>query len=156
MVNSTEAGNTTLQITRIFKASRAKVFQAWTDPKVLKQWFGPTDDFSVPVAEVDLRAGGKYRIQMNAPNGETHTVGGVYREVVPPERLVFTWAWESGGGCGSSEDEAPGETVVTVVFQEKGTDTEVFLTHELFPNAETRDKHNEGWSGCLNRLGKVV
>jgi len=80
----------------------------------------------------------------------------VYREVAAPEKLVFTWAWEAGGGCGDSENEQPVETLVTVEFREKGQTTEVLLTHELFPNAESRDKHQEGWSGCLARLGKVV
>jgi uncharacterized protein YndB with AHSA1/START domain len=110
----------------------------------------------VPLAEVDLRVGGTYRIQMKAPDGELHTVGGVYREVAAPEKLVFTWAWEAGGGCGDSENEQPAETLVTVEFREKGQSTEVILTHELFPNTESRDKHDEGWSGCLARLEKVV
>lgn len=156
MAHSTDTRTTSLQIARSFKANRQKVFEAWTKAEVLKQWFGPTDDFTVPWAEVDLRVGGKYRIQMKAPDGETHTVGGVYREVVSPEKLVFTWAWEAGGGCGDSEKEQHVETLVTVEFHAKGRDTEVVLTHTLFPNPETRDKHHEGWSGCLTRLEKVV
>lgn len=156
MATTTQSSTTTLQISRTFQANREKIFKAWTTADALKEWFGPTDDFSVPLAEVDLRVGGKYRIQMKAPDGEMHTVGGVYREVVAPEKLVFTWAWEAGGGCGDSKNEQPVETLVTVEFREKGQTTEVLLTHELFPNAESRDKHNEGWSGCLTRLGKVV
>lgn len=93
---------------------------------------------------------------MKAPDGETHTVTGVYREVTAPEKLVFTWAWEEGGGCGDSANEQPVETLMTVEFREKGQTTKVGLTHELFPNIESRDKHNEGWSGCLARLAKVV
>ena len=69
---------------------------------------------------------------------------------------MFTWAWEEGGGCGDSGNEPPVETLVTVVFREKGPSTEVTLTHELFPNSESRDKHDEGWSGCLTRLAKVL
>ena len=156
MATSTQTSPTTLQISRTFQANREKVFKAWTTADALKQWFGPTDDFTVPLAEVDLRVGGKYRIQMKAPDGEVHTVGGVYREVAAPEKLVFTWAWEEGGGCGDSEKEPPVETLVTVEFREKGQSTEVLLTHELFPTTESRDKHDEGWSGCLTRLGKVV
>jgi len=156
MATTTQTSTTTLQISRTFQANREKVFQAWTTAEALKQWFGPTDDFTIPLAEVDLRVGGKYRIQMKAPDGELHTVGGVYREVAPPEKLVFTWTWEAGGGCGDSEKEHPAETLVTVEFREKGQRTEVLLTHELFPNTESRDKHNEGWSGCLTRLAKVV
>ena len=156
MANSTETRNTTLQITRSFNASPEKVFQAWVDPIVLKQWFAPSDEFSTPLAEIDLRVGGKYRIQMVAPNGENHTVGGVYREIRSPEKLVFTWGWEAGGGCGGAESEGPIETLVTVEFQQQGEGTAMILTHELFPNSESRDKHHEGWSGCVARLGKAV
>ncbi|MCZ6798895.1 MAG: SRPBCC domain-containing protein [Nitrospirae bacterium] len=156
MANSTSADSTTLHITRTFKAPREKVFEAWTNPEALKRWFGPSDDFSTPGAEVDLQVGGHFRIQMKAPNGEEHTVGGVYREIQVPEKLVFTWSWEAGGGCGGSEMDEPIETLVTVEFSERGNETEVILTHECFANADQRDKHNEGWSGCLARLGKAV
>lgn len=156
MATTAQTSTTTLQISRTFKANREKVFKAWTTPEALKQWFGPTDGFTVPSAEIDLRVGGKYRIQMKAPDGEVHTVGGVYREVSVPEKLIFTWAWEEGGGCGDSANEPPVETLVTVEFRKKGPSTEVFLTHELFPNSESKDKHDAGWSGCLTRLAKVL
>ena len=156
MASTTSTANTTLQIKKTYKASRETIFKAWTDPQALKKWFAPSDDFSTPIAEVDLRVGGKYRIQMKEPNGNAHTVVGTYRDIRAPEKLVFTWAWEAGGGCGGSETGEPIETLVTVEFYEKGPETEVMLTHELFPDTETRDKHNEGWTGCLARLTKVV
>ena len=144
---------TVLQITRTFRASREKVFQAWTTPGALKQWFGPSAEFSIPVAELDLRVGGRYRIQMVDPKGQTHTAIGEYREIARPEKLVFTWSWEGGAGC----DETPlGETLVTIELRQKATETEMTLTHELFPNAQTRDNHYEGWNGCLERLGQFV
>lgn len=90
MAGKTTTQETTLQIKRTFAAPREKVFQAWTDPAALKRWFGPSDDFSTPVAEVDLRVGGRYRIHMKSPDGQPHTVHGVYREVTPPAKLVFT------------------------------------------------------------------
>ena len=153
---TTSTANTTFQITRNFKASRESVFKAWTDPEALKKWFGPSDDFSTPLAEVDLKIGGKYRIQMIEPTGAVHTVGGIYREIRSPEKLVFTWAWEAGGGCGESESGEPIETLVTVEFHQKDNETEVILTHEMFPDTETRNKHDQGWTGCLARLAKVV
>src|SRR5262249_55622945 len=97
--------DTTLTITRTFNAKPEAVFKPWTDPQALMRWFAPSDDFTTPVAEVDPRVGGRYRIQMKDPAGQFHTVRGTYREVTPPARLVFTWTWEEGS-CG---DEMPPE-----------------------------------------------
>ncbi len=99
MADQPFASNTTLRITRRFAAPRDKVFQAWTDPEALKRWFAPSEDYSTPQAEVDLRAGGTYRIQMKAPDGAIYAVKGTYKDVQPTKRLVFSWAWE-GSGCG--------------------------------------------------------
>lgn len=143
--SSTEA---TLNLRRTFKAPRPEVFRAWTDPEELKKWWGP-EGYATPSAEVDLRVGGKYRLgMMKLPKGETFYLSGVYREVRPPERLVYTWRWES--------EPEPGETLVTVEFQEVGDATEVVLTHEFFPTAKAREDHNRGWNGCLDRLAKVL
>jgi len=138
--------DSTLQIKRTFKAPRDKVFKAWTDPTVLKQWFAPSDDFSVPIADIDLRVGGKYRIAMQAPDGAQHIAIGTYREVAPSQKLVFTWTWE--------KSPMP-ETLVTVEFNERAGSTEMVFTHELFPSVEERDHHNKGWIGCLDRLAKI-
>lgn len=139
---------TALEVRRSFAAPRGIVFRAWTHPEALKQWMAPSDAFSVPRAEVDLRQGGRYRIEMKSPEGDVHSAVGTYREVRPPERLVFTWQWEN--------DPAMGETLVTVEFQERGGSTEVRLTHNLFPDAETARKHEQGWTGCLERLGRAL
>lgn len=147
---------TTLQITRTFNAPRDKVFKAWTEPTVLKRWFAPSDDYSTPIAEVNLRVGGRYRIQMKAPDGSVHTVGGVYREIKAPQKLMFTWAWEEEISCAGTGPEAQRETLVTVEFHDRGGTTELVLTHEYLPDAAARDKHGEGWTGCLNRLAKIV
>lgn len=136
-----------LTIRRVYQATPDKVFRAWTDPALMKRWFAPSDAFVVPEVQVDLRVGGRYRIVMKSPDGETHRVGGVYREIRPPERLVFSWAWES----------APErESLVTVELKGKGGQTELTLTHEQFADAEARDKHEQGWNGCLDRLPKAI
>ncbi len=145
MANGSE---TTLNLKRTFNAPREKVFQAWTDPNALKEWFHGMDDWTTPVHEIDLQVGGKYRLGMQPPDGDTPYVAyGTYREVQPPEKLVYTWSWEG---------QDPMETLVTVEFREVGDSTEVELTHERFPNAEERDKHNEGWVGCLDQLSKLL
>ncbi len=155
MAKQASKEDTTLRLTRTFAAPREKVFKAWTDPQELKRWFAPSDDYATPLAEVDLRVGGKYRIQMKAPDGECYTVVGTYRVVQPPAKLVFTWAWE-GGGCDGGAQQTENEMLVTVEFLERGRSTELVLTHEMFLDAAQRDRHREGWTGCLTRLEKVV
>ena len=147
MAQSTTAAKPALKITRTYAAPREKVFRAWTDPEVMKKWFAPSDEFSVPEVAIDARVGGRYCIVMRAPDGEHHRVGGVYREYAPPARLVFTWAWES---------TPERESLVTVEFKELGTSTELILTHERFADEEARDKHQQGWTGCLGRLAQVL
>lgn len=155
MASKTSHPDTTLQIKRTFAAPREKVFRAWTDPKALMRWFAPSDDYSTPLVEVDLRVGGKYRIQMKAPDGQAHTVHGIYREVTPPSKLVFTLSWEEAA-CGGPEMTPEQETLVTVEFHDRGGATDIILTHEYFPTVKARDSHNEGWTGCLDRLAKVL
>ncbi len=148
MAQSTATQETTLRIIRTFAAPRDRVFQAWTDPEKLKLWWGPPG-FTTPVAEVDLRVGGRYRFGMKkSPDGELFYLSGAYREVRPPEKLVYTWRWEN---------EAPAsETLVTVEFRSLGGSTEVVLTHEMFANRHERDQHEMGWTGCLERLVAVL
>jgi uncharacterized protein YndB with AHSA1/START domain len=151
MVTNTPSHDVTLTITRHFQAPVGKVFKAWTDPKVLMKWFAPSDHHQTAHAEVDLHVGGRYRIQIQAPDGTRSTVSGVYKEIRPVKRLVFTWMREDGGGSGSSVTTAH-ETLVTVQFHDRDQVTDVFLTHEHFLTPEDRHAHHEGWTGCLNRL----
>lgn len=143
MTTSHLDAETALQIKRTFRATREKVFQSWTRPEALTQWCAPSETFSIPQAEVDLRVGGKYRIAMQAPDGNMHTAIGTYREILPPQRLVFTWTWE-----GSPMPD----TLVTLEFHERNGGTELVLTHELFPDAAAREHHVQGWTGCLGSL----
>lgn len=136
-----------LRISRIYAAPPQKVFKAWIDPQALMRWFAPSDAFKTPEVEVDARVGGRYRIVMHAPDGEIHRVGGTYREVVPPRKLVFTWAWES---------TPERESLVTVEIKPSGAGSELILVHEGFADADTRGRHEEGWNGCLVRLHRVA
>jgi uncharacterized protein YndB with AHSA1/START domain len=148
MASQKPSPETTLHLRRTFAAPREKVFRAWTDPEELKTWWGP-EGYATPSAEVDLRVGGKYRLgMMKLPNGEIFYLSGIYREVRPPERLVYTWCWEA-------EPEL-GETLVTVEFLKVGNSTEVLLTHEFFPTEKARDDHSRGWNGCLDRLTRAL
>jgi uncharacterized protein YndB with AHSA1/START domain len=85
---------------------------------------------------------------MQAPNGTIHRVTGVYREISPPRKLVFTWYWET--------DPSRGDTLVTVELQQSAGTTDVVLTHEWFPDEELRDRHQWGWTSCLDNLQGVL
>jgi uncharacterized protein YndB with AHSA1/START domain len=137
-----------LRIVRDFDASPERVYQAWTDPRLVKRWFGPSE-FSTPIAEIDLRIGGTYRIGMKSPDGELYVATGEYREVVQNRKLVFTWRWED------SPSDTPG-TLVTVEFKRSGQNTELVFTHENFTTEELMKDHQEGWEGALSKLETFI
>lgn len=103
------------------------------------------------IHEVDLRVGGKIRAEVQNKEGKTHRLLAVFKEIVPQQKLVYTWKWEEGMPEG-------GESLVTILFRQMGESnfTEVTLTHERFPNAKVRDQHNMGWNACLDGLERVV
>jgi uncharacterized protein YndB with AHSA1/START domain len=146
MSQAAVASPSSLVISRTHPASVERVFKAWTDANQLGQWFAPTDDYTTK-ASVDLRVGHEYRIAITHKGGNVHTVLGTYRLIDPPRKLVYTWRWEGGQAA---------DTLVTVDFAPRGESTEVTITHEQFANTEDRDKHNEGWNGCLNRLQRTL
>jgi uncharacterized protein YndB with AHSA1/START domain len=137
-----------LTISRVLDAPRSLVFKVWTEPSHMVRWLGP-HGFTAPSCEMDLRPGGVWRACIRSAEGRDHWMRGVYREIAPPERLVFTFAWE--------EDGVPGhETLVTVTFAEQGHKT-LFTFHQAtFESVESRDSHNDGWSECFDRLADYL
>ena len=138
-----DAGKPRLQITRRYAAPREKVFRAWTDPAALSRWMVPNAANVPTKAQVDLRVGGAYRIEMTSPSGEVHVALGLYRVVDPPSRLVFTWGWPA---------TPERVSLVTVVLREAEGGTELTLTHEGFFDAAVRDSHEKGWTQLLGQL----
>lgn len=134
-----------LTIKRRLKAPPAEVFAAWTDPEKVKRWMGPGESKALS-AECDARAGGRYRWVMQNSAGEIHHVSGIYREVIPNEKLVFTWAWKS---------TPERESLVTVLLKPDGDGTLLTLTHEQFFDEDARDRHQQGWTGALEKLEKL-
>ena len=110
---------------------------------------GAPKGFTVPACTMDLRAGGTWHTVMRSPEGKDHIVSGVYREIIPPERLVFTWGWEEDGARGH-------ETLVTIELLEAPGGTRLELTHEVFETEEQRDRHRHGWSGCFDCLEQAL
>jgi uncharacterized protein YndB with AHSA1/START domain len=138
-----------VRVSRTFEATRQRVYKAWTDPELLIRWFVDSDG-EMLVREMDLRAGGRWRFE-GTQHGRTWVIEGIFREVRPPERLVYTWRFPENPEFGE-----PGDTQVTVEFRERGKTTEVTITHEGFTNAVARDEHTKGWVGCLDRLGRLL
>jgi uncharacterized protein YndB with AHSA1/START domain len=144
--NLEDEASRTLAITRVFDAPRALVWRAWTEPRHLAQWSGPRG-FTTPHHTMELRPGGAFRACLRSPEGEEMWVRGTYREVVPPERLVFTHAWEGADG------QAGPETLVSVSFVERGSSrTEMRFHQALFETEAARDGHRSGWSSSFDRL----
>ena len=132
-----------LTLRRHYPVAPEKVWRAWTDPQALKAWFGPEEIVAVPLAEVDLRVGGRFRVAMLAADGETHDVSGVYQELVPNRKLVFSWAWRS---------TPERESRVTVRIEPDGNGCELVLMHEQFFDEVARDGHEHGWTGAMAKL----
>ena len=150
----------TLQIRRLFAAPREKVFAAWAQREQLEKWMCKDVSSHVVIHhEQDIRTGGRYRMEVRDPGkGETYMGQGVYREVKPPEKIVFTWSWmkkEPSGALTQLHPASP-ETLVTVEFFARGNSTEVVLTHATFGTTKDRDEHNQGWNGCFDILARVL
>ena len=148
----------TLQIRRTFAAPREKVFAAWTRREQLEKWMcRDVPAHTVIHHEADARPGGHYLMEVrDSGNGGTYWGQGVYREVTPPEKLVFTWAWTQDKPDGTSLHPHDPETLVTVEFFARGDRTEVVLTHTLFGSTAVRDSTDQGWNGCFDMLEKAL
>jgi uncharacterized protein YndB with AHSA1/START domain len=137
-----------LTLTRRLRARPEKVYAAWTEPENLMQWFGPAKVTpGTTRAELDVRVGGRYRISFNSGDGNYNEVGGVYREVVPNERLVFSWAWHS---------TPERESLVTVSIKPDGAGTLLTFRHEQFADETARDNHQRGWTEFFVNLENYV
>lgn len=141
---------TTIRIERTFSAPVRAVFEAWTSAERLRRWYPPGADWDTPVAEVALRVGGRLRLVMRSPDGEEFGGGGVYREIMPPTRLVFTWAWDRS-------DVGTGVQLVEIDFTEHpdGT-TAVVMTNRGLADEQSRESHRQGWEGSFDNLARLV
>jgi uncharacterized protein YndB with AHSA1/START domain len=133
-------------VTRRVKAPPARLWKAWSCADGIARWFGPRDS-KVVRAEADLRVGGRYRIVLEGPDGTANEVGGAYREIVPNERLVFTWAWKT------TPDRV---SLVTVTLDPVADGTLLTLRHEKLADDEARRRHESGWCQSLDSLEALV
>ncbi len=150
-----------LVITRTFDAPRELVWKAWTDPEQVMRWWGPKN-FTSPTARIDLRVGGKYLFCMRDPNGRDFWSTGVYREIVPPERLVYTdsFADEHGNVVPASHygmaEDFPLEMDVIVTFEEQDGKTTMTLRHVGLPAGEMSELTGEGWNESFDKLAESL
>ncbi len=145
-----EPGERVLVITRVFDAPPSLVFKLWTDPAHTKHWMGPRG-FTKLHLEQDLRPGGAWRACLRPDDGgDDLWQGGVYREVVEPKRLVFTYAWDRENGRRGHE------TLVTVTFAEHQGKTKMTFRQAVFESVAERDGHQGGWTSSFDRLEEYV
>ena len=148
MAEAKTGPQTALRIERTLRAAPQKVFEAWTQAEALTRWFAPSGEFTVHISELDVRVGGRYRIEMRHVSGRVHTATGRYLEVVPARRLAFTWGWV--------EDAVGGDGRVTVELTPECGETRLVLVHENLPDADSKEKHAQGWNGCLDQLANKL
>lgn len=141
-----------LTLTRNYPVAPEKVWRAWTDPEAVKRWWGPGGNEPVSVAQLDVRAGGRFRIVFGGPEGRDHECAGTYREVIPNRKLVFTWTWPN-----STPERV---SLVTITFRglsdKDGRGTELVFLHEQFVDETVRDNHNQGWSEAFVKLEQFL
>lgn len=143
------AADRELTISRLIDAPRPLVFKAWTEPAQIARWWGPKG-FTTIDCEMDVRPGGTYRFRMRSPDGIDHRKRGVYREIVEPERIVFTFSWEEPDG------RLGHELLVTVTFETVGAKTRLTLCQGVFDSAANCASHVVGWTSCLERFGEYM
>jgi uncharacterized protein YndB with AHSA1/START domain len=140
--SAAKRGSLTLIVRRVIAATPERLFEAWTSPLELRHWWGP-EAVTCTAAEVDLQVGGRYRIANQLPDGTTLWISGEFERIDKPRQLVYTWRVEPGS--------QPPERV-TVTFEARSAGTEIVVAHERIADAATRDRHEQGWRGCLDGL----
>jgi uncharacterized protein YndB with AHSA1/START domain len=138
-----------LVITRVFDAPRELVFKMWTENEHMVRWLCPRGFTATRIIANDPRPGGAFRFYMRDPDGGDHWQQGVYRELVPPERLVRTFVWTDADG-----NPTRPETLLTVTFEEVGGKTRLTLHQAVFESVTARDLHGDGWGQSLDRLAE--
>ena len=136
--------DTTLMVKRVIEADRERLWKALTDPEIMQKWFFAAGDGWSATVENTFKVGGAYKIEMHSPK-DTYSHHGVYKEIVPLQKMVFTW-----------NSQAVTDTKVTVTLKKLNEGTEVVLMHEFMPNEEMKKNHTEGWTQILENLEGVI
>jgi uncharacterized protein YndB with AHSA1/START domain len=143
----TDEAGYVVRIERTFAASAEDVFDAWTSPEVMRRWFHCAPDWDTPVAEVDLRVGGKVRVVMRRPDGTRAGARGEYTLIDRPHRLMMTWTFD---------DDPSNEQLIELSFSEAESSTTVLMVNSGISTARRRDGQDWGWRGCLDQLERTL
>ena len=137
--------DTSLTLSRVFKATPEELWDIWTDPEKVNQWHRPNRDDYTTEASVDAKVGGEYSISMKMPEN-TFKVHGIFTELDPPHKMVYTWDWE--------DDSVHSE--VTVEFKPVSEGTELVLRHAKLSGPDSVASHKAGWNGCLDNIAELI
>lgn len=138
------------EVRRHLVASPERVFAAFSRAEVVARWLTPSPDVKLTVLELDFREGGAYRFAYDTPEGQRMLVGGVYRTIEAPSRLVFSWLIES------PDVHAGIESQVTVSIAPSAAGSDLLVLHERFERADANARHAEGWAGALEQLQQLL
>ncbi len=146
-MNSDESTSMKLKVSRVVRAKRERVFEAWIKPEFMQKWFCP-QNLIVDEVKAAARVGGKYRIAMkDVERGKIFTTSGIYHEIIPNQKLVFSWSFD-----------APDQTnsLVTVTFEDQSGGTKITVLHERYSDMKGEDTHLQGWTSALENLEKQL
>ena len=144
------AEKTSAEIRRRFAASPETVFAAFADARLVSRWLSPSPEIKLTVLAFDFRVGGTYRFAYDVPGGPTVIVGGAYRAIEAPRRIVFSWIIEP------PDEHAGIESEVTATMTPYDGGTELFIRHEKLGRIDAVDRHAQGWQGTLDRLADLL
>lgn len=142
--------NERAEVRRHLAATPQRVFEAFASAEVVGQWLTPAPDVKLTVLELDFRKGGCYRFAYDTPDGQRMLVGGVYRDIEAPTRVVFSWLIEP------PDIHAGIESQVTVSITASATGSDLLILHERFGRSDANERHAEGWSGALDQLQRLL
>jgi uncharacterized protein YndB with AHSA1/START domain len=141
---------TAAEVRRRFTAAPEKVFAAFAEARLVGRWLSPSPEITLTLLQFEFRVGGTYRFAYHLPGGETVIVGGAYRSIEPPSRIVFSWIIEP------PDEHAGIESEVTVTITPDGGGTELFIRHEKLGRIDAVMRHAEGWRGALDQLTALL
>jgi uncharacterized protein YndB with AHSA1/START domain len=139
-----------VEIRRQLSVSAEKVFAAFADAALVAQWLRPSPEVVLTVLEFDFREGGAYRFAYDVPDGRRMIVGGIYRSIERPTRIVFSWLIEP------PDEHAGIDSEVTVSLVSSGNTTELMIRHAKFERTDADARHTEGWHGALDLLDSML